>query len=44
MSLLWQRVYKKWKAWKQAEMVVTSLFMSVQNKRKEKNQDREKKS
>lgn len=40
MSLLWQRLYRKWKAWKQAEMVVTTLLLSVQNKRKKEKECR----
>ena len=40
MSLLWQRLYRKWKAWKQAEMVVTTLLLNVQNKRKKEKECR----
>lgn len=33
MSLLWQKLYKKWKAWKRAELAVTTMLMNIQNKK-----------
>ncbi|XP_069124546.1 ankyrin repeat and fibronectin type-III domain-containing protein 1-like isoform X1 [Argopecten irradians] len=34
MSLLWQRLYRKWKAWKKAELAVATLLMNLSNKKR----------